>query len=144
MIPAELRRRCSTTLDQPVSSDRREGCRSTAIDRGVKCVPMEGHKRSQGGHGSARPGRPARRIDRRVRRLVRQAPTGATDADPLRVTRATGSPNTSRRFSVSDGRADAGRERYGERLAELSATPLIGSVGDSFDNALAETVNGYY
>lgn len=34
--------------------------------------------------------------------------------------------------------------RYGERLAEISATPSIGTVGDSFDNALAETVNGYY
>ena len=34
--------------------------------------------------------------------------------------------------------------RYGERLAELGALPSIGSIGDSFDNALAETVNGYY
>ena len=34
--------------------------------------------------------------------------------------------------------------RYGERLAELGALPSIGSVGDSFDNALAETVNGLY
>ncbi|SDH53182.1 putative transposase [Pseudonocardia oroxyli] len=34
--------------------------------------------------------------------------------------------------------------RYGERLAEIGAVPSIGSVGDSFDNALAETVNGYY
>ena len=34
--------------------------------------------------------------------------------------------------------------RYGERLAELGAVPSIGTVGDSFDNALAETVNGYY
>ncbi len=32
---------------------------------------------------------------------------------------------------------------YGERLAEIGAVPSIGSVGDSFDNALAETVNGY-
>lgn len=31
-----------------------------------------------------------------------------------------------------------------ERLAEIGAVPSIGSVGDSFDNALAETVNGYY
>jgi putative transposase len=30
--------------------------------------------------------------------------------------------------------------RYGERLAKLGAVPSIGSVGDSFDNALAETV----
>ncbi len=33
--------------------------------------------------------------------------------------------------------------RYGERLAEIAATPSIGTVGDSYDNALAETVNGY-
>ena len=32
----------------------------------------------------------------------------------------------------------------GERLAELGAVPSIGSVGDSYDNALAETVNGLY
>jgi putative transposase len=31
--------------------------------------------------------------------------------------------------------------RYGERLAEIGAVPSIGSIGD---NALAETVNGYY
>ncbi len=44
--------------------------------------------------------------------------------------------------------SDAGSQftsiRYGERLAELGAVPSIGSVGDSFDNALAETVNGLY
>jgi putative transposase len=44
--------------------------------------------------------------------------------------------------------SDAGSQftsiRYGERLAELGAVPSIGSIGDSFDNALAETVNGLY
>jgi len=44
--------------------------------------------------------------------------------------------------------SDAGAQftsiRYGERLAEIGAIPSIGSVGDSYDNALAETVNGYY
>jgi len=34
--------------------------------------------------------------------------------------------------------------RYGERLAELGALPSIGSVGDSYDNALAEAVNSLY
>jgi len=34
--------------------------------------------------------------------------------------------------------------RYGERLAELGALPSIGSIGDSFDNALAESTNGLY
>jgi putative transposase len=32
--------------------------------------------------------------------------------------------------------------RYGERLAEAGISPSVGSVGDSFDNALAETING--
>jgi len=44
--------------------------------------------------------------------------------------------------------SDAGSQftsiRYGERLAEIGAVPSIGTVGDSFDDALAETVNGYY
>ena len=44
--------------------------------------------------------------------------------------------------------SDAGSQftaiRYGERLADLGATPSIGSIGDSYDNALAETVNGLY
>ena len=44
--------------------------------------------------------------------------------------------------------SDAGSQftsvRYGERLAELGAVPSIGSVGDSYDNALAESVNGAY
>ena len=34
--------------------------------------------------------------------------------------------------------------RYGETLKEIGAVPPIGAVGDSFDNALAETVNGFY
>ena len=34
--------------------------------------------------------------------------------------------------------------RWTERLAEIGARPSIGSVADSYDNALAETVNGYY
>lgn len=32
--------------------------------------------------------------------------------------------------------------RYIERLAEAGIEPSVGSVGDSYDNALAETVNG--
>ena len=34
--------------------------------------------------------------------------------------------------------------RYGERLNDAGITPSVGSVGDSFDNALAETINGLY
>lgn len=44
--------------------------------------------------------------------------------------------------------SDAGSQftsiRYGERLTELGALPSIGSVGDSFDNALAESTIGLY
>jgi len=44
--------------------------------------------------------------------------------------------------------SDAGDQftsiRYGEHLAEIGATPSIGAVGDSYDNAMAETVNGYH
>jgi len=34
--------------------------------------------------------------------------------------------------------------RWGERVAELEAKPSIGTVADSYDNALAESVNGLY
>ncbi|CAH2605439.1 protein of unknown function (plasmid) [Rhodovastum atsumiense] len=34
--------------------------------------------------------------------------------------------------------------RYTERLVEAGIEPSVGSVGDSFDNALAETINGLY
>jgi hypothetical protein len=34
--------------------------------------------------------------------------------------------------------------RYTERLADDQAVTPVGSKGDSFDNALAETVNGLY
>lgn len=44
--------------------------------------------------------------------------------------------------------SDAGSQftsvRHGQRLAELGAVPSIGTIADSYDNALAETVNGYY
>jgi len=34
--------------------------------------------------------------------------------------------------------------RYTERLAEAGLEPSVGSVGDSYNNALAETINGLY
>jgi putative transposase len=44
--------------------------------------------------------------------------------------------------------SDAGTQytsiRYTERLAEIGARPSIGTVGDSYDNALAESFNGLY
>jgi len=34
--------------------------------------------------------------------------------------------------------------RYSERLSEAGFSASVGSVGDSYDNALAETINGLY
>ena len=34
--------------------------------------------------------------------------------------------------------------KYTERLSEAGIEPSVGSVGDSYDNALAETINGLY
>ena len=34
--------------------------------------------------------------------------------------------------------------RYSDRLADAGIAPSVGSVGDSYDNALAETINGLY
>ena len=34
--------------------------------------------------------------------------------------------------------------KYTERLADAGLVPSVGSVGDSYDNALAETINGLY
>ena len=34
--------------------------------------------------------------------------------------------------------------RYTERLAEAGIEPSVGIVGDSYDNALAETINGLF
>jgi putative transposase len=57
----------------------------------------------------------------------------------------------SRRHRPLDGliaHSDAGGQyvsvAYTDRLAEIHALPSIGSIGDSYDNALAESVNGLY
>ena len=34
--------------------------------------------------------------------------------------------------------------KYSERLAEAGIEPSVGSVGDSYDNALAKTINGLF
>ncbi len=56
------------------------------------------------------------------------------------------------RQSERDGslvcRSDRGSQyvsiRYTQRLAEAGIEPSVGSKGDSYDNALAETINGLY
>ena len=57
-------------------------------------------------------------------------------------------PNRGARLEGLVAHTDAGSHltsiRYSERLDELGAVPSIGSVGDSYDNALAESVNALY
>jgi transposase InsO family protein len=47
-------------------------------------------------------------------------------------------------FKVSDRGSQYLSIRYTERLAEANIDASVGSVGDSYDNALAETINGLY
>jgi hypothetical protein len=68
------------------------------------------------------------------------------------VVQETSSMPWNRRFMIA-GRglihhSDRGSQyvsiKYTERLAEAGIEPSVGSVGDSYDNALAETINGLY
>ena len=49
-----------------------------------------------------------------------------------------------RRDAAALGSAFGASIRYTERLGEASIAPSVGSVGDSYDNALAETVIGLF
>jgi len=53
-----------------------------------------------------------------------------------------------RRLTGLVAHSDAGSQftsvRFTERLDEIGAAPSIGTVADSYDNALAETINGLY
>src|ERR1051325_3231940 len=49
-----------------------------------------------------------------------------------------------RRSSTPGSSHDRLHRRRLERLAEAGIEPSVGSVGDSYDNALAETINGLY
>jgi transposase InsO family protein len=54
------------------------------------------------------------------------------------------SENTGELIHHSDRGSQYVSIRYSERLAEAGIEPSVGSKGDSYDNALAETVNGLY
>lgn len=47
-------------------------------------------------------------------------------------------------FITQIGEAQYVSFKYADRLSEAGIEPSVGSVGDSFDNALAETINGLY
>jgi len=46
------------------------------------------------------------------------------------------------RTTISDRGSQYVAIKYTERLTEAGVEPSMGSVGDSYDNALAETING--
>ena len=54
------------------------------------------------------------------------------------------SENTGELIHHSDRGSQYVSIRYSERLAEAGIEPSVGSKGDSYDNALAETINGLY
>lgn len=87
-------------------------------------------------------------IDAYSRLIVgwRAAPTMGTQTvlDAIEMARWSRGTNLAGLRCHSDAGSQFTSLRYGERLAEIGATPSIGTVGDSYDNALAETVNGYY
>ena len=88
-------------------------------------------------------------VDAFSRRIVgwRVASHMRTDMvlDALEMSRRT---RGARRLVGLVAHADAGSQftsvRFTERLDEIGARPSIGTVADSFDNALAETTNGLY
>jgi len=88
-------------------------------------------------------------VDAFSRRIVgwRVAANMKTDMvlDALEMARAS---RGGRRLVGLVAHADAGSQftsvRFTERLEEIGARPSIGTVADSYDNALAETTNGLY
>ena len=64
--------------------------------------------------------------------------------DALEMARASRGAHLAGLVAHSDAGSQFTSLRWGERLAELGAVPSVGSVGDSYDNALAETVIGLY
>jgi transposase InsO family protein len=88
-------------------------------------------------------------IDVFARRIVgwRASSTAHTDfvLDALEQALYDRRPAAGRRLVAhSDRGAQYTSIRYTERLAEAGIEPSVGSVGDSYDNAMAETINGLY
>jgi putative transposase len=87
-------------------------------------------------------------IDVYARRIVgwRVSKTMHTDfvLDALEQALYARQPDRDRLVHHSDRGSQYVSIRYTERLAEAGIEPSVGSKGDSYDNALAETINGLY
>jgi putative transposase len=64
--------------------------------------------------------------------------------DALEMTRQSRGTRLQGLVAHSDAGSQYTSIRYTERLEEIGAVPSIGSIGDSYDNALAESVNSLY
>jgi hypothetical protein len=94
--------------------------------------------RRQVNHSSKSKETPSRRRARN-RKLFNRSPNKPCKFDYLRI-RKTGCLSDA--WALFTG--DYVSIKYTERLAEVGIEPSVGSVGDSYDNALAETINGLY
>ena len=87
-------------------------------------------------------------IDVFSRRIVgwRQSSSMHTDfvLDALEQALYARQPDRNTLIHHSDRGAQYVSIRYSERLGEAGVKPSVGSKGDSYDNALAETINGLY
>lgn len=64
--------------------------------------------------------------------------------DAIEMARWTRGTNLKGLVAHSDAGSQFTSIRFGERLDEIGAVPSIGSIGDSYDNALAEATNALY
>jgi transposase InsO family protein len=120
MPPASLNHRDPTTGDTPTSRAASSLVRPAAIT-------AQNRRRSF----FATPGRPGDRIGAFKDRP--ELPFRPAIATPLDETLRR-PVETAQYLSI----------RYTERLAEAGIEPSVGSVGDSYDNALAQTINGLF
>ena len=75
---------------------------------------------------------------------VSSSPNTKLVLDALEQALAARNPDRDRLTHHSDRRVQYLSIKYSERLEEAKIGASVGSVGDSYDNALAETINGLY
>jgi Integrase core domain len=121
MPPASRNHRTPTAGDTPAATA------AASLDEPAAIAAQNRRRSSR----RATPGRPG---DRNV-------PRPARSERRFRLPIATSSTGVLRRPLES---AQYVSIRYTERLAEAGIEPSVGSVGDSYDNALAETINGLF
>ena len=108
------------------------------IDTFARCIPRAGLRPPEDRLWLARQPDSARRL------RARRARTGAARA-PSRAELARGlDPRGGGLVHHSDRGSQYLALRYTERLIDAGIEPSVGSVGDSYDTALAETINGLF